>query len=228
MLQRTAVHASLLSCWSRRNTPTSPRIPNAYPEICGIIPPVCSHLLLLPPPPRLPLPLPFLLPPCVTFRRSSPADRSALSANLPFPPPPPHTTHALSAPSLLPPESHTLLHPRLWLRPLDHFLPPPFSPLSCCLPLCPLQLNILCFLIRPTSRLRLPPASLPLPIRLCSPPPPTFPHIPFFFFFPPMFFFLSLSLSGGGSSSARRRAEKRGVTMEAGWREGGEEQDGEK
>lgn len=147
LLQRAIVHVSLLSCWSR--------FPGSAPahmgDICRIILPVCSYLLL---PPSLPSSSSLSL--CMTFLHSSPADRGVLSA-LSFSPP--HTTSCslpppprnLSVPLISTPR--WLLLPSLshgsapWITLLPSLLPSP--PLAVSL-FCPLQLNILCFLIRPT------------------------------------------------------------------------------
>lgn len=122
----------------------------------------------------------------MTFLHSSPADRGVLSAlscspphtsSCSLPPTPPKPPHApnfqplLTAPSL----------PVPWFRPLDHFAPhsPPLSS-SHCLPLCPLQLYILCFLIRPTHKLHLPlPPTLHPTLPLVPPTPPPIPSPPF-------------------------------------------------
>lgn len=160
LLQRAIVHVSLLSCWSR--------FPGSAPahmgDNCRIILPVCSYLLLSILAPSSPM----------TFLHSSPADRGVLSA-LSFSPP--HTTGCSLPPPLKPPRAphfHPLLtassFPVPRFRPLDHFAPlsPPLSS-SRRLPLCPLQLYILCFLIRPTHWLHLPlpptlhPTLLPTP-----------------------------------------------------------------
>lgn len=112
-------------------------------RICRIILPVCSYLLH---PPSSSLSL--------TFLHSSPADLAVLSA-LSFSPP-----HTRSCPPPIPnPPLPLLLLPSLLLG-------SPLSPPLAASLFCSLQLYILCFLIRHTRWLHLPPASY-------TPPPPS-------------------------------------------------------